>query len=387
LETFDYYLVLNQDGTALLEEVPIGLEPAGAALSVDATGDWHLDGDTVVFEFATAHDEPVAQQETIRIQFEGGFPIISDIQVGDKFVHLENAAFSIGAGEHHPLVSKLNRRLARIQWLGFTDPGTDVYGEETRQAVVAFQVAQGLLPDGVVDAQTWLLLDNPKPPLPTPTPLPTAAAPITSVPNLDDLPTHTEDGQPILYLTFDDGPLPGNTPPLLELLDQYDAKVTFFNVGSNVAKFPELVRASASGGHYIADHTWDHASMEGMSHEKLVDELERTRQAILGAAGDLFTQDRNVRYVRPPYGATDANTRRYAAELGFAVVLWNVDTQDWRRPGAKAIASHLLSHAKPGVIILMHDGGGDRSQTIEGLKTALPQLQEQGYIFRNIYLP
>jgi hypothetical protein len=210
-ETVDYYLVLNQDGTALLEEKPIVSEPAGSALSVDATGNWHPDGDTVEIEFITVHGEPAVQQETVRIRFEGGFPILSDIKVGDKFVHLENGAFSVGAGEQHPLVPEINRRLARIQWLGFTDPGTDVYGEETRQAVVAFQEAQGLLPNGVVDAETWLLLDNPKPPLPTPTPLPSTAGRITSVPNLDDLPDHTGDGQPILYLTFDDGPLPQNT--------------------------------------------------------------------------------------------------------------------------------------------------------------------------------
>jgi peptidoglycan/xylan/chitin deacetylase (PgdA/CDA1 family) len=382
-ETADYFLVLNADGTALIEEKPVGSEE----ISADATGNWHLDGEAVVFDLLTIRGEPAKREETLRIRFEKGFPTISDIEVGDQFVHLENAAFSLGAGEQHPLVPELNRRLAAIDYLGFDDPATDVYGEDTRQAVVAFQKSQGLLPDGVVDAETWLLLDNPQSPLPTPTPLPTSSEAITTIPDLDDLPTQTEDGKPILYLSFDDGPVPQNTPLLLDLLDQYDAEVTFFNVGSNVKRFPELVRESASRGHYIADHTWDHASMEGMSHEKFIDEVNRTRKAILEAAGDLFTLDRNVRYVRPPYGATDDNTRQYAAELGMAIVLWNVDTQDWRRPGVQAIANHLLSHAKPGVIILMHDGGGDRSQTIEALKTALPQLREQGYVFHNIFLP
>jgi peptidoglycan/xylan/chitin deacetylase (PgdA/CDA1 family) len=71
----------------------------------------------------------------------------------------------------------------------------------------------------------------------------------------------------------------------------------------------------------------------------------------------------------------------------MTIVLWNVDTQDWRRPGVDAISQHLLSHAEPGRIVLMHDGGGDRSQTIAALKVALPKLQEQGYAFRNIFLP
>jgi peptidoglycan/xylan/chitin deacetylase (PgdA/CDA1 family) len=382
-ETADYFLVLNQDGTAEIDERLVGSDET----TVDAAGSWTQDGDAVVLAVDTVRGEPVSGGETIRFQFEDGFPTVSDIKIGDELVHLENTTFSLGAGEQHPLVHELNRRLAAVEWLGFTDPGTDVYGEDTRQAVVAFQKSQGLTPHGALDAETWLLLDNPKPPLPTPTPLATSGEAITSVPDLDDLPTETESGQPILYLTFDDGPSSQNTTDLLDLLDQYDAQVTFFNVGSSVKKHPELVRDVASRGHYLADHTWDHKTLEGMSHEKFVNEVERTRQAILDAAGDLMTLDHNVRYVRPPYGATDDNTRQYAADLGMAIVLWNVDTQDWRRPGAKAISNHLLSHAKPGTIILMHDGGGDRSQTIEGLRTALPQLQEQGYVFHNIFLP
>jgi peptidoglycan/xylan/chitin deacetylase (PgdA/CDA1 family) len=381
-ETADYFLELKADRTALIEEIPVG----STEVAVDASGTWSVDGDAVLLDITRIHGEPATQEEMLHVKFDGGFPTVSDIEVGDEFVHLENAAFSLGAGEQHPLVQELNRRLAAVDYLGFTDPDSDVYNEQTRQAVVAFQESQGLLPNGVLDAETWLLLDNPLLPLPTPTPLPTAG-PITGVPNLDDLPSHTDEGQPILYLTFDDGPQPGNTPALLELLDQYDTQVTFFNVGSNVKKHPELVRDCATARHYIADHTWDHASFEGMSHDKFVNEVERTRQAILDAAGDLLTLDHNVRYVRPPYGATDANTRQFAAELGMTIVLWNVDTQDWRRPGAEAISRHLLSHAGPGLIVLMHDGGGDRSQTIAALKTALPQLQQQGYVFRNIFLP
>lgn len=109
--------------------------------------------------------------------------------------------------------------------------------------------------------------------------------------------------------------------------------------------------------------------------------------AILEAAGDLFGLDRNVRYLRPPYGATDAGTYQMAAQEGFAIVLWTVDPQDWRRPGAEVISNHIIKRAYPGAIILSHDGGGDRSQTIEAYRIALPALQEQGYVFQTLFLP
>jgi peptidoglycan/xylan/chitin deacetylase (PgdA/CDA1 family) len=220
---------------------------------------------------------------------------------------------------------------------------------------------------------------------------PTAAAAAGAsqfgVPNLKDLPTHTEDGRPIVYFTFDDGPQPGNTDVISALFDEHDGDATFFMVGKSVSAYPDLVRTATTGGNYIADHTWDHGDLAGMTHEQFVSEVERTREAILQAAGDLFGLDKDVRYVRPPYGSTDANTRQYAAELGMTVVLWTIDPQDWRRPGAQVIADHILSHVQPGSIVLSHDGGGDRSQTLEAYRTVLPQLASQGYVFRNIFVP
>ena len=88
--------------------------------------------------------------------------------------------------------------------------------------------------------------------------------------------------------------------------------------------------------------------------------------------------------LRPPYGAVDARTAPLAAELGKALVLWDVDPQDWRQPGAGQIASYVLSHANPGAIVLMHDGGGGRSQTVAALETVLAELASRGYEFRGI---
>jgi peptidoglycan/xylan/chitin deacetylase (PgdA/CDA1 family) len=137
----------------------------------------------------------------------------------------------------------------------------------------------------------------------------------------------------------------------------------------------------------VGNHTYDHTSLEGLSPEAFMDQVERTKVAILDAAGDLLTLDHDVRYLRPPYGATDANTRQYAADLGYAVVLWDVDPQDWRRPGAQVISDHILRSVSAGAIVLMHDGGGDRSQSVQALGTVLEELSKQGYAFHTVFLP
>ena len=125
----------------------------------------------------------------------------------------------------------------------------------------------------------------------------------------------------------------------------------------------------------VQNHTYNHASLDTLTRPDFFGEVERTQTAILRATGRLPT------CLRPPYGATDGTTFQMADELGLDVVLWTVDTQDWRLPGVEAIVNHILSHAAPGAVILMHDGGGDRSQTIEALRIVLPQLRAQGYVF------
>jgi peptidoglycan/xylan/chitin deacetylase (PgdA/CDA1 family) len=380
----DYYLVLNEDGAAQFEAEAI----ASGEVSVIARGTWQLDGDGAVIEITELFGEAVATPEVLRYEYRDGFPVATEYSAGGTLYNLEEAEFTIGAGERHPLVRELHRRLAAIDYLGFTDPGDDLFTEETRKAVVAFQEAQGLLPDGEVDPATWVLLGSPPPPLPTPTPLPapTGATGALGVPDLKSLPTHTDDGDPILYLTFDDGPSK-YTQQVIDLLAEYDAQATFFVLGKAANSNPDLVRAMAQEGHYVANHTYSHPSLQGVTREAFMKEVEGTKEIILDIALDLFGLDRDVRYLRPPYGATDANTRQYAADLGYAVVLWDVDPQDWRRPGAQVIAGHIVRSAKPGAIILMHDGGGDRTQSVAALETVLRDLSAQGYVFRNIFGP
>lgn len=204
-------------------------------------------------------------------------------------------------------------------------------------------------------------------------------------PLLANLPTTTPDGAPVVYLTFDDGPNGAFTPQVLDLLAQYDARATFFVIGRQVADGVDTLRRMASEGNYIGNHTWDHVWLDQISKEEFVDQIQRTRNELLTVAGDLFTLDGDVLYVRPPYGATNAVDRQWMAELGYTSVLWDVDPQDWRNPGVETIANHVISNVFPGAIVLMHDGGGERAQSVAALEIILRELSAQGYRFYNIF--
>jgi peptidoglycan/xylan/chitin deacetylase (PgdA/CDA1 family) len=126
---------------------------------------------------------------------------------------------------------------------------------------------------------------------------------------------------------------------------------------------------------------YDHHTLDGIGRDLFLEEL-RKAQETLGENG--------AKCLRPPSGATDAYTRTYLDELGYKLVLWNIDTEDWRNPGADLIASRVPEQAQPGRIVLMHDsrkgdteylGGGDRTQTVEALEAVLKALSEQGYTF------
>lgn len=378
----EYHLILNNNGTVQLDEVNAG------KASLIALGQWEPDGDGVILEVDELYGERVSPSREVHYKMEDGFPVAAVVSPGDALYTLKDAHFTIGAGERHPLVRELHSRLSSIYWLGFTDPAHDLYTEATRKAVVAFQESQGLYPDGEVDEATWMLLGDPQPPLPTPTPLPSAMDVMGTqgLAELLNLPLYTDDGRPIVYLTFDDGPSE-HTPQVLDLLASYDAKATFFVVGEQVEFLPGTLRLEVQGGHTVGNHSFDHTALESLSLEGFVAQVGQTEQAIFNAAGDLFPLGYNVRYLRPPYGITDDSAVLYAAGLGYAIVLWDVDPQDWRRPGAEVISDYILSNVFPGVIVLLHDGGGDCTQSVQALATVLRELGAQGYAFHRIMLP
>lgn len=190
-------------------------------------------------------------------------------------------------------------------------------------------------------------------------------------------------GDKVIALTFDDGPWNNNqTTEVLDILKENDAKATFFTVGERISGNEEVVKRAADEGHEIGTHTYDHAEGSGqgvslilMSDEERKQEVQKGLDAIKNATG----QEASTIF-RSPGGNFDTAVATSLNGLVTAEIGWNVDTNDWRRPGADVIAQRIES-AGPGNIILMHDGGGDRSQTIAGLKEALPKLKEQGYQF------
>jgi peptidoglycan/xylan/chitin deacetylase (PgdA/CDA1 family) len=196
------------------------------------------------------------------------------------------------------------------------------------------------------------------------------------------LPTVTVEGAPIIYLTFDDGPHPQTTPQVVDILDKHNAKATFFIVGRQARRWPDTLRLVVERGHAIGNHTANHKSLRGLSQEAFAGEVIGLAHRIDQTTGDILRSGQQVMFVRPTYGHTDANTVTFAGALGYRVIMWDVDTRDWQRPGAEAIAATVLKRAFPGAVVLLHDSAGRTSQVPAALETILAELGAQGYVFR-----
>lgn len=185
-------------------------------------------------------------------------------------------------------------------------------------------------------------------------------------------------GAKVVYLTFDDGPSPAYTPKVLAILNRYGVRATFFEIGENVAAHPSLTAQVARQGHSVQNHSWSHPDLRRLSASSFNAQVGDTDRAIRAQTG------RTPKCLRPPYGAVNIAVRSRAAALGKQVVLWSVDPADWSRPGTGAIQSRVLKNVRPGSVILLHDGGGDRSQTVAALPTILSTLKARGYTFATL---
>ena len=180
---------------------------------------------------------------------------------------------------------------------------------------------------------------------------------------------------PVVYLTFDDGPHPVHTAEVLDLLRRYGARATFFVVGAMVERFPHVLNRILLEGHTVANHTWNHENLTKLSGEAIDRTLERA-QEILGANATAC--------MRSPYGAIDDLARQRAEEQGLDVIMWSASANDWLDLTPDMIARRIVAGAVDGGIILMHDGGGDRTRTVQGLDLALQQMSGQGMRFEPI---
>ncbi|WP_369182308.1 polysaccharide deacetylase family protein [Streptomyces sp. Y1] len=182
---------------------------------------------------------------------------------------------------------------------------------------------------------------------------------------------------PVVYLTFDDGPGP-NTAQVLAVLARYGVPATFFELGQNVAAHPDLTGQVAHQGESVQNHTWSHPDLRTLSAADFKAQILDTDHAIKARTGT------TPGCLRPPFGFVNDTVRARAAALGKTIVLWSVDPQDWSRPGATAIEQRVLGSVQPGSVVLLHDGGGDRSQTVAALPTIINTLQQHGYTFRTL---
>ncbi|MFJ9606885.1 polysaccharide deacetylase family protein [Kitasatospora sp. NPDC101176] len=188
--------------------------------------------------------------------------------------------------------------------------------------------------------------------------------------------SHGGAGRREVALTFDDGPLPPYTDRILDVLERYRVPATFFCVGMNAGAHPDLLVRMREQGHLIGNHTWSHPFLPELTRAQLVEQLERTDEAIATASGGpaptLF---------RPPYGARTPEVLGWLEETFARIALWDVAPDDWTMPGAEAISALVLEQARPGSIVLLHDGGGDRTQTVDALPAIIEGLHGRGYRF------
>ncbi len=173
----------------------------------------------------------------------------------------------------------------------------------------------------------------------------------------------------LVALTFDDGPHPDYTGPLLDGLKERGVRATFFLVGTQIQYAPELVPRMAREGHQIGVHTYSHVSMTGLEQEEFRLQVEGTRRLIYSMLGE------RELWLRPPYGILDENAQSWA---DGPVILWSVDPEDWKDDKVKRIKEHLVAHVRDGDIILMHD---IYPSSVEAALAAVDELKERGFCF------
>ncbi len=182
----------------------------------------------------------------------------------------------------------------------------------------------------------------------------------------------------VLALTYDDGPNPPYTDSLLDVLQEFDAKATFFAIGKNIEDNLETTRRMLAEGHELGNHSYSHKKLVNLSFETVRSEIQKTDDILsnLGVRSSI--------HFRAPYGLKRIKLPWELARRQKANILWNVDPKDYETADPDEIADSIIRNVEPGSIILLHDGGGNRSQTVAATKTVLQKLTQEGYQFKTV---
>jgi peptidoglycan/xylan/chitin deacetylase (PgdA/CDA1 family) len=255
----------------------------------------------------------------------------------------------------------------RLLTAGAIGLGVLVAGDQGREAAPVshpFARARAVIPRANTPTAP-----HPKPPPPLP-PVPARDEAVYRVHDL--LPTAPANA---IALTIDDGPQLEYTPKMLDLLAEHQVKATFSLIGIQVKQFPSLARRIVDAGHLLCNHTMHHPlDITSLSKRKIDAEITEAHDRIADATGVA------PRLFRSPGGAWSHAVLDSAARHGMVPIDWDIDPRDWSQPGTKHIKRSMLG-AKAGDILLCHDGGGDRSETIKALRTVIPTLQKRGLRF------
>lgn len=177
-----------------------------------------------------------------------------------------------------------------------------------------------------------------------------------------------------IALTFDDGPHPVYTREILDILREYNIRATFFVIGENVEKYPELVEQELAEGHEVGNHTYSHCHLSEVAPEKIIREIEACEATVYQLC------EYRTKLFRPPEGVLPEAIHDYTANADYTVVLWSIDTYDWAHNPIDRIMENVRRNADPGDIILMHDSVND-SLTPDALRQVIPYLLSEGYSF------
>jgi len=356
-----------------------GQQLAAPVVAMDATPDgggyWLVGADGGVFTFGDAHFYGSAANLHL------GAPIVAMDATPDGggywLVGADGGVFTFGDAHLYgsargksltvPTVAMGATPDGRGYWLVGADGGVltfgdaHFYGSAGGQNLAVPIIAMAASPDG---GGYWLL--------PTGPPSSRTSPSATVIRTLFDVAGYHV-GQEVVALTFDDGPSPTYTPQILRILTADHVPASFSIIGRQGAADTGILGQEAADGFALVNHTWDHVNLAALPAAEWPAEVDRTDTLLAGALGH------PVRCLRPPYGDAGPAVVNGLAQRGLAELLWSIDPSDYLRPGATTIASRVLSALRPGAIILLHDGGGDRSQTVAALPTIISGIQTAGY--------